>query len=90
MTEAFRSIMLIYEMQQNGHIHYDAARENLEQLYIYHLKKLEFSIPTVKTAFDIEAYELCSDIANYIIQNYDLEKNLYTIMLKYLLYSLQR
>lgn len=90
MTEAFRSIMLIYEMQQNGHIHYDAARENLEQLYIYHLKKLEFSIPAVTIAFDIEAYELCSNIASYIIQNYNLDKDLYTIMLKYLLDSLHR
>ncbi|WP_181292135.1 hypothetical protein, partial [Brachyspira hampsonii] len=90
MTEAFRSIMLIYEMQQNGHINYDAARENLEQLYIYHLKKLEFSIPAVTIAFDIKAYELCSSIASYIIQNYDLEKDSYTIMLKYLLDSLHR
>lgn len=90
MTEAFRSIMLIHEMQQKEHIHYDADRENLEQLYIYHLKKLKFSIPAVKIAFDIEAYELCSNIASYIIQNYDLDKDLYTIMLKYLLDSLHR
>ena len=90
MDEAFRSIMLIYKMQQNGHIHYDAARENLEQLYIYNLKKLEFSIPAVTIAFDIKAYELCSNIASYIIQNYDLDKDLYTIMLKYLLESLHR
>ncbi|WP_297247655.1 hypothetical protein [uncultured Brachyspira sp.] len=90
MIEAFRSIMLIYEMQEKGHIHYDAARENLEQLYIYHLKKLEFSIPAVTIAFDIKAYELCSNIASYIIQNYNLDKDLYTIMLKYLLDSLHR
>lgn len=90
ITEAFRSIMMIYEMQEKGYIHYDAARENLEQLYIYHLKKLEFSIPAVAIAFDIKAYELCSSIAIYIIKNYDLEKDLYTIMLKYLLYSLHR
>ena len=90
MTEAFRSIMLIHEMQKKEHIHYDAARENLEQLNIYHLKKLEFSIPAVTIAFNIEAYELCSNIASYIIQNYDLDKDLYTRILKYLLESLHR
>ncbi|MEI0531190.1 hypothetical protein R4I97_06490 [Brachyspira pilosicoli] len=90
MDEAFRSIMLIYEMQEKEHIHYDAARENLEQLNIYHLKKLEFSIPAVTIAFDIKAYELCSNIASYIIQNYNLDKDLYTRILKYLLESLHR
>ncbi|MEI0702361.1 hypothetical protein [Brachyspira intermedia] len=90
MTEAFRSIMLIYKMQQNGHIHYDAARENLEQLYIYHLKKREFSIPAVTIAFDIKAYELCSNIASYILQNYNLNKDLHTRILKCLLESLHK
>ena len=90
ITEAFRSIMMIYEMQEKGYIHYDAARENLEQLYIYHLKKLEFSIPAVAIAFDIKAYELCSNIASYILQNYNLNKDLHTRILKCLLESLHK
>lgn len=82
------TIPLMYEMQEKKHIHYDAAKESLNQLYVYNAKKCEFNLPALRVSFDIKDYELCSKIALNIINNYPLDEERYKMVLEYYIKSL--
>ena len=88
MEDAFNTIMLMYEMQEEKHIHYDAAKESLNQLYVYNAEKREFNLPALRVSFDIKDYELCSKIALNIINNYPLDEEEYKMVLEYYIKSL--
>ena len=88
MIDAFNTIMLMYEMQEKKHIlFYDAAKESLNQLYVYNAEKPNFNLQALPISFKINDYELCSKIALYIIKNYPIEEK---IVLEYLIISLHR
>ena len=87
------TIPLMYEMQEKKHIHYDAAKESLNQLYVYNAEKPNFNLPALQVSFDIKDYELCSKIALNIINNinnYPLDKEEYKMVLENLIISLHR
>ena len=103
MIDAFNTIMLMYEMQEKKHIlFYDAAKESLNQLYVYNAEKPNFNLQALPISFKINDYELCSKIALYIINNPDekIDKILselhiklqeeYKTPLEYLIISLHR
>lgn len=90
MVDAFNTIMLMYEMQEKKHIHYDAAKESLNQLYVYNAEKPIFNLQALLVSFKIKDYELCSKIALNIINNYPLDKEGYKMVLEYLIISLHR
>lgn len=83
----FYTIPLMYEMQEKKHIIYDAAKESLNQLYVYNAEKPNFNLQALPISFKINDYELCSKIALYIIKNYPIEEK---IVLEYLIISLHR
>lgn len=87
MIDAFNTIMLMYEMKEKKHIPYDAAKESLNQLYVYNAEKPNFNLQALPISFKINDYELCSKIALYIIKNYPIEEK---IVLEYLIISLHR
>lgn len=87
MIDAFNTIMLMYEMQEKKHISYDAAKESLNQLYVYNAEKPNFNLQALPISFKINDYELCSKIALYIIKNYPIEEK---IVLEYLIISLHK
>ena len=87
MIDAFNTIMLMYEMQEKKHIFYDAAKESLNQLYVYNAEKPNFNLQALPISFKINDYELCSKIALYIIKNYPIEEK---IVLEYLIISLHK
>lgn len=87
MIDAFNTIMLMYEMKEKKHISYDAAKESLNQLYVYNAEKPNFNLQALPISFKINDYELCSKIALYIIKNYPIEEK---IVLEYLIISLHR
>ena len=93
MVDAFKTIMLMYEMQEKKHISYDAAKESLNQLYVYNAEKPIFNLQALPISFKINDYELCSKIAYFIIKNIE-EYNEYNIdykkVLKYLTISLHK
>lgn len=84
------TIPLMYEMQEKKHIHYDAAKESLNQLYVYNAEKPNFNLQALLVSFKIKDYELCSKIALNIINNYPLDKEGYKMVLEYLIISLHR
>lgn len=88
MIDAFNTIMLMYEMQEKKHISYDAAKESLNQLYVYNAEKPNFNLQALPISFKINDYELCSKIALYIIKNYPIIEE--KIVLEYLIISLHR
>lgn len=93
MEDAFNTIMLMYEMQEKKHIHYEAAKESLNQLYVYNAEKPNFNLPALRVSFDIKDYELCSKIALNIINNinnYPLDEEGYKMVLGNLIISLHR
>ena len=83
----FYTIPLMYEMQEKKHIFYDAAKESLNQLYVYNAEKPNFNLQALPISFNIKDYELCSKIAINIINNYPIEEK---IVLEYLIISLHR
>lgn len=85
MIDAFNTIMLMYEMKEKEHISYDAAKESLNQLYVYNAEKPNFNLQALPISFKINDYELCSKIALYIIKNYPIEEK---IVLEYYIKSL--
>lgn len=85
MIDAFKTIMLMYEMQEKKHISYDAAKESLNQLYVYNAEKPNFNLQALPISFKINDYELCSKIALYIIKNYPIKEK---IVLEYYIKSL--
>ena len=87
MIDAFNTIMLMYEMREKKHISYDAAKESLNQLYVYNAEKPTFNLQALPISFKTNDYELCSKIALYIIKNYPIEEK---IVLEYLIISLHR
>lgn len=87
MIDAFNTIMLMYEMREKTHISYDAAKESLNQLYVYNAEKPNFNLQALPISFKINDYELCSKIALYIIKNYPIKEK---IVLEYLIISLHR
>ena len=93
MVDAFKTIMLMYEMQEKKYISYDAAKESLNQLYVYNAEKPIFNLQALPISFKINDYELCSKIAYFIIKNIE-EYNEYNIdykkVLEYLIISLHR
>ena len=93
MVDAFKTIMLMYEMQEKKHISYDAAKESLNQLYVYNAEKPIFNLQALPISFNIKDYELCSKIAYFIIKNIE-EYNEYNIdykkVLEYLIISLHK
>lgn len=94
MIDAFNTIMLMYEMQEKKHIlFYDAAKESLNQLYVYNAEKPNFNLQALPISFNIKDYEHCSKIAYFIIKNIE-EYNEYNIdykkVLEYLIISLHR
>ena len=93
MVDAFKTIMLMYEMQEKKHISYDAAKESLNQLYVYNAEKPIFNLQALPISFNIKDYELCSKIAYFIIKNIE-EHNEYNIdykkVLEYLIISLHK
>ena len=90
IKDAFTTIKLMYRMQKRGHIDYNAAKESLNELYIYNLEKPDFNLHALSVAFDIENYELCSKIANKIIKNIKNYNIDYKKVLKYLTISLHK
>ncbi len=84
----FYTIPLMYEMQEKKHIHYDAAKESLNQLYVYNAKKFNFNLLALPVSFKIKDYELCSKIALNIINNYLLDKEGYKMVLEHYIKSL--
>ena len=86
----FYTIPLMYEMQQKEHIFYDAAKESLNQLYVYNAEKQAFNLQALPISFKIKDYELCSKIALNIISNYHLDEEAYKMVLEYLIISLHR
>lgn len=84
----FYTIPLMYEMQEKKHIHYDAAKESLNELYVYNAEKTNFNLQALPVSFDIKDYELCSKIALNIINNYPLDKEEYKMALEYYIKSL--
>lgn len=93
MIDAFNTIMLMYEMKEKTHISYDAAKESLNQLYVYNAEKPNFNLQALPISFNIKDYEHCSKIAYFIIKNIE-EYNEYNIdykkVLEYLIISLHR
>lgn len=88
MIDAFNTIMLMYEMKEKTHISYDAAKESLNQLYVYNAEKPNFNLQALPISFNIKDYELCSKIAINIINNYPIIEE--KIVLEYLIISLHR
>lgn len=88
MIDAFNTIMLMYEMQEKEHIFYDAAKESLNQLYVYNAEKPNFNLQALPISFKINDYELCSKIALNIINNYNIDAETYKIVLEYYIKSL--
>lgn len=86
----FYTIPLMYEMQEKKHIFYDAAKESLNQLYVYNAEKPDFNLQALPISFKIKDYELCSKIAINIINNYPLDEEAYKMVLEYLIISLHR
>lgn len=84
----FYTIPLMYEMQEKKHIHYDAAKESLNQLYVYNAEKPNFNLQALPVSFKIKDYELCSKIALNIINNYPLDEEGYKMVLEYYIKSL--
>ena len=83
----FYTIPLMYEMREKKHISYNAAKESLNQLYVYNAEKPNFNLQALPISFKINDYEHCSKIAYFIIKNIE-EYNEYNIdykkVLKYL------
>lgn len=88
MIDAFNTIMLMYEMQEKKHIFYDAAKESLNQLYVYNAEKPNFNLQALPISFNIKDYKLCSKIALNIINNYNIDAETYKIVLEYYIKSL--
>lgn len=88
MIDAFNTIMLMYEMKEKKHISYDAAKESLNQLYVYNAEKPNFNLQALPISFKINDYELCSKIAFNIINNYNIDAETYKIVLEYYIKSL--
>lgn len=88
MIDAFNTIMLMYEMKEKKHIPYDAAKESLNQLYVYNAEKPNFNLQALPISFKINDYELCSKIALNIINNYNIDAETYKIVLEYYIKSL--
>lgn len=88
MIDAFNTIMLMYEMREKKHISYDAAKESLNQLYVYNAEKPTFNLQALPISFKINDYELCSKIALNIINNYNIDAETYKIVLEYYIKSL--
>lgn len=84
----FYTIPLMYEMQEKKHISYDAAKESLNQLYVYNAEKPNFNLQALPISFKINDYELCSKIALNIINNYNIDAETYKIVLEYYIKSL--
>lgn len=84
----FYTIPLMYEMQEKKHIIYDAAKESLNQLYVYNAEKPNFNLQALPISFKINDYELCSKIALNIINNYNIDAETYKIVLEYYIKSL--
>lgn len=84
----FYTIPLMYEMQEKKHIIYDAAKESLNQLYVYNAEKPNFNLQVLPISFKINDYELCSKIALNIINNYNIDAETYKIVLEYYIKSL--
>lgn len=89
----FYTIPLMYEMREKKHISYNAAKESLNQLYVYNAEKPNFNLQALPISFKINDYEHCSKIAYFIIKNIE-EYNEYNIdykkVLKYLTISLHK
>lgn len=90
IKDALTTIKLMYRMQKRGHIDYNAAKESLNELYIYNLEKPDFNLHALSVAFKIEDYEHCSKIANKIIKNIKNYNIDYKKVLKYLTISLHK
>lgn len=91
MIDAFNTIMLMYEMQEKKHIlFYDAAKESLNQLYVYNAEKPNFNLQALPISFNIKDYEHCSKIADKIIKNIKNYNIDYKKVLKYLTISLHK
>lgn len=88
MIDAFNTIMLMYEMREKKHISYNAAKESLNQLYVYNAEKPNFNLQALPISFKINDYELCSKIALNIINNYNIDAETYKIVLEYYIKSL--
>lgn len=84
----FYTIPLMYEMQEKKHIFYDAAKESLNQLYVYNAEKPNFNLQALPISFNIKDYKLCSKIALNIINNYNIDAETYKIVLEYYIKSL--
>lgn len=84
----FYTIPLMYEMQEKKHIPYDAAKESLNQLYVYNAEKPNFNLQALPISFNIKDYKLCSKIALNIINNYNIDAETYKIVLEYYIKSL--
>lgn len=90
MIDAFNTIMLMYEMKEKKHIFYDAAKESLNQLYVYNAEKPNFNLQALPISFKINDYEHCSKIADKIIKNIKNYNIDYKKVLKYLTISLHK
>lgn len=85
----FYTIPLMYEMKEKKHISYDAAKESLNQLYVYNAEKPNFNLQALPISFNIKDYKLCSKIAlNIINNNYPLDEEEYKMVLEYYIKSL--
>ena len=84
----FYTIPLMYEMREKKHISYDAAKESLNQLYVYNAEKPTFNLQALPISFNIKDYKLCSKIALNIINNYNIDAETYKIVLEYYIKSL--